>query len=463
MEFEKSYRTCRAQSKIEEDCYDWWKRHALKQQQVSSGKYDLIFIGDSITHFWHDELNFEFGNETVWQEFYGKRSALNLGFGFDRPQNVLYRLEHGEFAGQEPKAVVLNIGTNCFSETERYDGDTPEAAFAGIRCVVEKIFELAPRTRLILMEIFPRLPQERQMKIDAVNELLREYAASDERIKVVSLYNQLSENGVIKKEFYSDGKTHLNAMGYRVWAEAIEPYIKEVLNEDFKKSKNKKLLNKYRKIFFVFALSAVVGMLCFMFLCAVNFAVNKCGERVFEDVEELPSCYTALVLGCAEKTKNRPNLYFKSRIETAVKLYRSGKVKTLLLSGDNGRKNYNEPELMRRALINAGVPDEKIYCDYAGFRTLDSVRRAEKVFGQKKIIVVSQKFHCERTIFLARRFGIEAWGYAAGENFPGRWRYRNRLREFFARGAAVADLLIGRQPKFYGEPVDMTVPQCKAD
>ena len=230
MEYTKIPRTCYPQSKIEEDSYDWWERHAFKKQQAAEDKYDLIFIGDSLTHFWHDEQGRCSGHEEVWQEFYSKRKVLNLGFGFDRPQNVLFRLDNGEFAGQDPKAVVLNIGTNCFSETARYGRDSAEVAFAGIKCVIERIFELAPQTHLILMELFPRLPEWRQELIDKTNEYLRKYAAGDERITTVSLYDKLSDNGVVKTELYKDKQTHLNNAGYRIWAETLEPYLAEYIN-----------------------------------------------------------------------------------------------------------------------------------------------------------------------------------------------------------------------------------------
>ena len=122
-------------------------------------KYDIVFVGDSITHFFHSSEgagNIE--NEKVWQKFFGCYKVLNLGYGFDRPQNTLWHLDNGEFAPQKPKIIILNIGTNCFSISERYDGDTPEVAFEGIKAVIERLFELSPESKLILMEIFPRRP-----------------------------------------------------------------------------------------------------------------------------------------------------------------------------------------------------------------------------------------------------------------------------------------------------------------
>ena len=108
---------------------------------------------------------------------------------------------------------------------------------------------------------------------------------------------------------------------------------------------------------------------------------------------------------------------------------------------------------MKNALIKLGIPEEKIHCDYAGLRTLDSVVRAQAVFGQNRFIVVSQAFHCERAIFLARSRGIEAVGFVAEENPYFAYKIKIRLREHLARVAAVADILFMRSPKYLGEPV----------
>lgn len=174
---------------------------------------------------------------------------------------------------------------------------------------------------------------------------------------------------------------------------------------------------------------------------------------VFDQVEELPHNVVGLVLGTAEKGRNgRPNAYFTHRMEAAAALYHAGKVDHLLLSGDNSRKGYNEPADMRRALIRAGVDSLDITLDYAGFRTFDSMVRAQAVFGQRQFTIISQRFHNERAIYIAREAGIDAVGFNAAD-VPGRYGWRTALREKAARVKVFVDMALGIDPKFLGEPV----------
>ena len=133
-----------------------------------------------------------------------------------------------------------------------------------------------------------------------------------------------------------------------------------------------------------------------------------------DDPAALPAIDVALVLGAAPiGPEGGPNRYFEYRLDAAAALWRAGKVKYLLVSGDKRRPDYDEPTAMRAGLIARGVPASAIYRDFAGVRTWDSVLRAKSVFGQQRLIIVSQGFHAARAIFLARREGIEAWGLEA--------------------------------------------------
>jgi SanA protein len=157
-----------------------------------------------------------------------------------------------------------------------------------------------------------------------------------------------------------------------------------------------------------------------------------------EDPKALPDVDVALVLGAAPiGPEGGPNRYFEYRLDAAAALWRAGKVRYLLVSGDNRRPDYDEPTAMRAGLVKRGVPESAIYRDFAGVRTRDSVLRARSVFGQQRLIIVSQGFHASRAIFLARREGIDAWGLAARDVkraysiFTELRRYPSALRAYF--------------------------------
>ena len=151
-----------------------------------------------------------------------------------------------------------------------------------------------------------------------------------------------------------------------------------------------------------------------------NYRVNQVTQgATFFQTETVPKNKVGLVLGTSKYLKSgHINPYFSYRIQSAVELYRSGKVDFLLVSGDNGTNQYNEPKVFKQALLEAGIPADKIVLDYAGFRTLDSVIRAKEVFGQSSITIISQKFHTERAVFLAKQFDIDAVGFNAKDVNP---------------------------------------------
>ncbi len=172
------------------------------------------------------------------------------------------------------------------------------------------------------------------------------------------------------------------------------------------------------------------------------------------DLEKLPQVPVAVVLGTTPTIASRwRNLYFDARIESAAKLYHAGKVRALIVSGDNGTYDYDEPAIMKEQLVALGVPAERIVCDCAGFRTLDSVVRAKQVFGQSRVIFVSQRFHNQRAIYLAQHHGMEAWGFDAADP-PSEMTLRTRLREKFACVKALLDMhVLGTRPRFLGDPI----------
>ena len=176
---------------------------------------------------------------------------------------------------------------------------------------------------------------------------------------------------------------------------------------------------------------------------------KQAASYVYIRIEEVPAHEYGLLLGTARVVRGGfLNEYFYRRIRAAVQLYKAGKVRKIIVSGDNRRKEYNEPQDMKEALMAGGVPEEAILMDFAGFRTLDSVVRARNVFGVTTFTVISQKFHCERAVYLARAKHLDAVGFAA-EEVPARFRFKNAFREPLARAKAFLDLhLLRTRPHF---------------
>lgn len=204
----------------------------------------------------------------------------------------------------------------------------------------------------------------------------------------------------------------------------------------------------------------LLGPILFIILALVasdQYVVNSSKLYLFDNAQKIPQNNVGLVLGTSSGLSNgRPNLYFTYRINAAADLFMAGKVKHLIVSGDNHIKNYNEPEEMRLALIAKGVPDSCITLDYAGFRTLDSVIRAKKIFGQTSFTIISQEFHNKRAVFLARLKGLDAIGYNAKDVHKS-LTIRTRVREPLARLKAILDIVLNKQPKFLGPQVKIKV------
>ncbi|GJM63160.1 SanA/YdcF family protein [Persicobacter diffluens] len=194
-----------------------------------------------------------------------------------------------------------------------------------------------------------------------------------------------------------------------------------------------------------------------LFIAFCEYQVNQKGQACYDDLQAIPANKIGLVLGTAKYHKSGINLYYKSRINATVALYKAGKIQQIIISGDNGSKYYNEPKTFYQDLTKAGIPKEKIFLDFAGFRTLDSVVRCKNVFGQEKVTIISQEFHNERALFLADHFGLEAIAFNASD-VPFSYGIKGYFRERLARCKAVLDVyLLNTQPKFLGEPV--IIPQ----
>ena len=176
-------------------------------------------------------------------------------------------------------------------------------------------------------------------------------------------------------------------------------------------------------------------------------------KQLYSDVQQIPHNKVGLLLGTAKFLKDGwINYYYQYRIDAAVALFQAGKIDFILISGDNGTEHYNEPETMQADLIARGIPKEKIFLDYAGFRTLDSILRCREVFGESKVTVISQPFHNQRAIFIANHKEVAAIGFNARDvnRYGG---LRTQAREKLARVKMLLDLVFDKQAKFYGEKI----------
>jgi vancomycin permeability regulator SanA len=178
-------------------------------------------------------------------------------------------------------------------------------------------------------------------------------------------------------------------------------------------------------------------------------------QDIYDDPARVPPAPVALVFGAGLRPDGTPSPMLADRVDAAVALYREGKVRRLLMTGDNSRLSYDEVTAMKRRALAQGVPDGDVNLDYAGFRTYDSAYRARAVFGVEKAILVTQRYHLPRALYLARSFGIDAVGLAAGLDSYGGQAYYN-LREFAALAVSWYEVHITRPPpRYLGDPIDL--------
>lgn len=195
-------------------------------------------------------------------------------------------------------------------------------------------------------------------------------------------------------------------------------------------------------------------LLLIIFLCdrAVS---NAARGKLYTDVKDIPYVKTGLLPGTSKYASvGKLNPYYAYRIEAAVSLLRSGKITFIIISGDNSSRYYNEPAQMRMDLLKAGIDSMRIFSDYAGFRTFDSMVRLKAVFGQDSVTVISQPFQNERAIYIAAREGIHAIGFNA-EDVDIKDGIKIQFREKLARVKVFLDYLLGIKPKFLGEKIDI--------
>ncbi len=209
--------------------------------------------------------------------------------------------------------------------------------------------------------------------------------------------------------------------------------------------------SKKIKITFLVLIVLIIGIVT---VCdkIINYTTN---DLVFNAVDNITRNKVGLLLGTSKYLRSgQKNMYFFNRIDAAVALYNAEKIDFLVISGDNSRKTYNEPLDMKNELISRGIPQNKIFLDYAGFRTYDSIIRMNKIFGQTAFTVISQEFHNKRAVYIANRLGLNAVGFNA-KDVSAYNGFKTKIREKFARVKVFVDFLIGKEPKFLGEQIEI--------
>jgi len=202
------------------------------------------------------------------------------------------------------------------------------------------------------------------------------------------------------------------------------------------------------------------GVLITAILLIIIFGADRvvkktASDKVYNSTKVIPHNKVGLFLGTGKFLSNGLiNLYYTYRINATVELFKAGKIDFILVSGDNSRNDYDEPSTIKEDLIKLGIPANRIFLDYAGFRTLDSVVRSKEIFGQNSITIISQQFHNERAIYIAKRLNINAIGFNA-KDVNINYGFKIQLREKFARVKMAIDLIIGKKPKFLGDKIEI--------
>lgn len=179
----------------------------------------------------------------------------------------------------------------------------------------------------------------------------------------------------------------------------------------------------------------------------------------FIKTKDLPVSQTAILLGAFVSPNGTLSTVLQDRADTAVNLYQEGKVRTILVTGDDGSTDYNEVNPIREYLLARGIPSDAIFLDHAGFDTYSSMYRARDIFVVKSAIIVTQSFHLPRAVFIAKRLGIDAYGISVDKR---EYLFKNTIRELFANVKAYGDVMYNRTPKYLGEQIPITGDSSKS-
>jgi len=210
-------------------------------------------------------------------------------------------------------------------------------------------------------------------------------------------------------------------------------------------------MKKLKRLLKPVLLIAVIGIIT---VIATNYYVkNKTEKLIYTSEKEVPKTKTAIVFG-AGINGDKPSKYLKDRLDAGISLYKNNKVDKILLSGDNGRDEHDELTVMKLYCYKNGVDTNKIYVDYAGFDSYSTMYRAKEIFRVDTAILVSQKYHLNRCVYIGSKLGIKSYGFSANKGEYRGYKYVS-FREYMAITKAIVDVWLGRKPKYLGETVNI--------
>lgn len=213
-------------------------------------------------------------------------------------------------------------------------------------------------------------------------------------------------------------------------------------------------IHRYQRIWMICVLLTAIALGCIFY---ANQRVLELGSRYILPSDEAPKSDVILILGAYVFPDGKISKMLEERLQVGYELYMQGKAGKIIVSGDHGRKNYDEVNAMKQFYLDKNIPAENIFMDHAGFTTYESMYRARYIFGVDKMIVVTQEFHLPRAIFTARDLDIEAYGVSASaRDYSDLVMFSNNLREIIARSKAFVTAAIKPRPTFLGETIPVT-------
>lgn len=210
-------------------------------------------------------------------------------------------------------------------------------------------------------------------------------------------------------------------------------------------------LLKIKTILKLILIATLIGI---VFVVASSYLVkNKTEDKIYSDLNAIPKTKVAIIFGAGVRN-NKPSKYLKDRLDAGISLYKNNKVDKILLSGDNGRDEYDELTVMKLYCYENGVDTNKIYIDYAGFDSYSTMYRAKHIFKVDTAILVTQQYHLNRCIYLGEKLGVQCYGFSANTGIYQGYKYY-AFRENFSIAKATLDVLRHRKPRYLGQIVDI--------